>query len=282
MMEIIHTVRDMQIKADHLRRTGQKIGLVPTMGFLHEGHLSLLDIAKNNSDISVLSIFINPIQFGPDEDLTKYPSDFERDENLARDRGCDIIFYPKNEDIYIDPYRTYVSVNEITSVLCGASRPIHFRGVTTVVSKLFNIVKPHAAVFGQKDAQQAFVIQQMVKDLNYDINILIGPIIREPDGLAKSSRNRYLSNQERKDALVLNRSLLSAEQMIKNGSRDAEPIKQNMIKIISSVSSSKIDYSELVDTVNLKPVNKLKGEILIAAAVWIGKVRLIDNVILQI
>lgn len=281
-MEIINTVRDMQIKADHLRRTGQKIGLVPTMGFLHEGHLSLVDIAKNNSDVTVLSIFVNPIQFGTEEDLTKYPSDFEQDENLARDRGCDIIFYPKVEDIYIDPYRTYVSVNEITSVLCGASRPIHFRGVTTVVAKLFNIVKPHAAVFGQKDAQQAFVIQQMVKDLNYDINILIGPIIREPDGLAKSSRNRYLSNQQRKDALVLNRSLLSAEQMIKNGSRDAEPIKQNMIKIINSVSLAKIDYIELVDTGNLKPVNKLKGEILIAVAVWIGKARLIDNVILKI
>ena len=280
-MEIIHTVRDMQIKADHLRKSGQKIGLVPTMGFLHEGHLSLLDIAVDNSDIAVLSIFVNPIQFGPDEDLDEYPRDFERDENLARDRGCDIIFYPKAEDIYIDPYRTYVSVQEITSVLCGAARPIHFRGVTTVVAKLFNIVKPHAAVFGQKDAQQAFVIQQMVKDLNYDINILIGPIIREPDGLARSTRNRYLSNQERKDALVLNRSLRSAEQMIKNGSRDAAPIKQNIIKIINSVSSSKIDYIELVDTGNLKPVDKLKSEILIALAVWIGKARLIDNVILR-
>ncbi len=280
-MEIIYTVQDMQRRADDLRKSQKKIGFVPTMGFLHEGHLSLLEIAVEESDVAVLSVFINPIQFGPDEDLYSYPFDFEHDKNLARDRGCDIIFKPEVKEMYHDPYRTYVTVKEITALLCGASRPIHFQGVTTAVSKLFNIVKPHVTVFGQKDAQQAIIIRQMVKDLNYDIDVLIAPIIREEDGLAMSSRNVYLSNQERKDALVLYRSLCSAENMIVTGCRDAEEIKLHITKIIDSVSSSKIDYIELVDTRDLKPVGKLRGEILLALAAWIGKTRLIDNVILK-
>lgn len=281
-MEIIHTIQDMQNLAEKLRLSGKKIGFVPTMGFLHEGHLSLLDIAIKNSDVTVMSIFVNPTQFGPNEDLDKYPRDFESDEKLAKERGVDFIFYPSSNEMYPEPYRTYVSVKEITKTLCGASRPTHFRGVSTVVAKLFNIVKPHVAVFGQKDAQQAIVIKQMVRDLNFDVKIIVGPIVREKDGLALSSRNRYLSTEERKDALVLHQSLKKAEEMLVNGIRNSQIIKSEMENIINSVESSKIDYVEIVTTSNLLPIEKIEGEILIALAIFIGNTRLIDNLMVRV
>ena len=281
-MEIIRSVPGMQRRAEELRLQGKRIGFVPTMGYLHEGHLSLLDLVRRHSDVAVMSIFVNPTQFGPNEDYEKYPRDFERDERLARERGCDILFYPSVAEMYPEPYRTYVNVEEITEVLCGASRPGHFRGVATVVTKLFNIVKPHVAAFGQKDAQQAIVIKQMVRDLNMDLEILVGPIVREPDGLAMSSRNKYLSGQERKDALVLYRSLQRAQELIAAGERDAAKIKAEMEAIIRSVPTSRIDYVEIVDTTNLRPLERLEGEVLIALAVWIGTTRLIDNVMVRV
>lgn len=281
-MDIIRTVKEMQQRAEELRLEGRRIGFVPTMGYLHEGHLSLLNLARKHSDITVMSIFVNPTQFGPNEDYDRYPRDFARDERLARERGCDILFYPSVHEMYPKPYRTYVSVEEITDVLCGASRPGHFRGVATVVTKLFNIVKPHVAVFGQKDAQQAIVIKQMVRDLNMDVEILVAPIVREPDGLAMSSRNTYLNEKERQDALVLYRSLKKAEELIRQGERDASRIKQEMETMIRSADTAKIDYVEIVDTTNLKSLDTLKGEVLIALAVWIGKTRLIDNTIVKV
>lgn len=279
-MEAIKDILEMQARAGSSRRQGKRIGLIPTMGFLHEGHLSLLDIARDNSDIVVMSIFVNPTQFAPNEDLESYPRDFERDERLARERGCDIVFYPVKKEIYPKPYRTFISVEEISSRLCGASRPDHFRGVTTIVAKLFNIVKPHVAVFGQKDAQQALIIKQMVRDLNLDAEILIGPIVREPDGLAMSSRNAYLSETERKDALVLNQALAHAKQRIESGERSAAIIRDETTELITSAPSARIDYVEIVDTTELMPVDTLNGGELIAIAVWIGKTRLIDNLII--
>ena len=277
-MQIIRSIAEMQRTAEALRREGKIIGFVPTMGYLHEGHLSLLRIARQHADVTVMSIFVNPTQFGPNEDLDRYPRNFERDERLAKEEGCDVLFYPAVEEMYPQPYRTYVTVEEITQVLCGKSRPIHFRGVTTIVAKLFNIVKPHFAVFGQKDAQQAIVIKQMVRDLNFNLQILTGPIIREPDGLAMSSRNVYLSAEERKDALNLNHSLLEAKKLIELGERDAQKLQKRIKEILLQGKSARIDYIEIVDTTNLRPVEKLQGEILIALAVFIGKTRLIDNI----
>lgn len=281
-MKIIGSVAAMQAESEALRHNGQSIGFVPTMGYLHEGHLSLLRIARQRADVTVMSIFVNPTQFGPNEDLERYPRNFERDERLARKEGCDILFYPTVEEMYPEPYRTYVTVEEITQVLCGKSRPTHFRGVTTIVAKLFNIVKPNFAVFGQKDAQQAIIIKQMVRDLNFDLEILTGPIVREPDGLAMSSRNVYLSAEERKDALKLYQSLTKAKKLIEGGERDAARIKKNIEHILRQGKSAKIDYIEIVDTSNLKSMEKIQGEVLIALAVFIGKTRLIDNIQLKV
>ncbi len=281
-MKIIRSIAEMQTEAEDLRRSGQTIGFVPTMGYLHEGHLSLLRIARQRADVTVMSIFVNPTQFGPNEDLERYPRDFERDERLAKEEGCDILFYPSVEEMYPKPYRTYVTVEEITQVLCGKSRPIHFRGVATIVAKLFNIVKPHFAVFGQKDAQQAIVIKQMVRDLNFDLEILTGPIVREPNGLAMSSRNVYLSADERRDALNLYKSLKEAKRLVETGERDALKIKNRIEYILRQGKSAKIDYIEIVDVTNLKPVEKIQGEVLIALAVFVGKTRLIDNIQLNV
>jgi len=265
-----------------LRRDGKIIGFVPTMGYLHEGHLSLLRIARQKSDVTVMSIFVNPTQFGPNEDFDRYPRDFARDEKLAEANGCDIVFYPSIEEMYPQPYLTYVNVEKITTGLCGASRPGFFRGVTTVVTKLFNIVKPHLAVFGQKDAQQAIVVRQMVRDLNFDLEIVIAPIVREPDGLAMSSRNTYLSESERKEAVVLYKALMHAKKLIEAGERDAEFLKREMSKIINSAPSARIDYVAIVDAYQLRELLKLEGEVLIALAVWIGNTRLIDNLIITV
>jgi len=281
-VRLIENVREMQSEAESLRLAGKRIGFVPTMGYLHEGHLSLVRIARQRSDVVVVSIFVNPTQFGPTEDYDRYPRDLERDLRLAEEAGADIVFHPSVDQMYPQPYYTYVNVEKLTEPLCGASRPGFFRGVTTVVAKLFNIVKPHLAVFGQKDAQQAIVIKQMVRDLNFDVEIVVGPIVREPDGLAMSSRNTYLNPQEREDALVLYRSLQKAKELIDLGERNASNIKREMEKIITSVPTSRIDYVSIVDAQTLDEVENLSGEVLIAVAVWIGKARLIDNLAVNV
>jgi pantoate--beta-alanine ligase len=281
-MKVITKIAEMQKEADRLRMQGKKIGLVPTMGYLHEGHLSLIREAKKRSDVVVMSIFVNPTQFGPDEDFEDYPRDFNRDVELAKSVGCDIIFYPDAKDVYPVPYLTYVEVEKITKVLCGVSRSTHFRGVTTIIAKLFNIVKPHLAIFGQKDAQQAIVIKRMVTDLNFDIEIIVAPIVREKDGLAMSSRNTYLSKNQRKQALVLYRSLMAAKKMIEAGERNTTILKSRMREMIEQQPEAVIDYIEIVDTMNLEPQTELHGEVLIALAVKIGKPRLIDNIIVNV
>jgi len=271
----------MQRLSSSLKEQGKKIGLVPTMGFLHEGHLSLVDMAKKSSDVVVVSIFVNPTQFGPDEDYNRYPRDLVRDKKLLRERGVDILFIPTVKDMYPNGYTTYVEVEKLSSVLCGRSRPTHFRGVTTVVAKLFNIVKPDIAVFGEKDAQQAIIIKRMVRDLNFPIKIIIGPTIREKDGLAVSSRNTYLSEDERKDAPILYQALLLAKNLIENGERDVNKIISSMKKLIQKKGSAKIEYISIVRKDTLEPIRWIQGEVLIALAVWFGKARLIDNITMK-
>jgi len=280
-MRVIEKISEMQIEAERLRLAGKRIGFVPTMGYLHEGHLSLMRIARHKSDVVVASIFVNPTQFGPKEDFREYPRDLPRDLKLAEGVGCDIVFHPSVNEMYPEGYRTYVSVEELSDALEGQFRPGHFRGVATVVAKLFNIVKPHVALFGQKDAQQAILIQRMVRDLNFSIEIIVAPTVREADGLAMSSRNVYLNRQERQDATVLYRSLQLAERMIADGERNAERIATAMRGLIQAVKSAKIDYVAIVDPVTLEPVAEIRGEVLIPLAVRIGKTRLIDNVIVK-
>ncbi len=280
-MQIIKTVKEMQALADKLRRDGKKIGLVPTMGFLHAGHLSLTRIARKESDWVVVSIFVNPLQFGPAEDYVRYPRDFERDESLLAKEGVDVIFYPESAEIYPSDFSSSVEVKKLTGTLCGKSRPGHFQGVTTVVAKLFNSVKPDKAIFGQKDAQQAFVIKRMVRDLNFDIEIVIAPTIREPDGLAMSSRNVYLSPKERKAAVVLFQALTRAENLIGQGESDAKKIIKKIKALILANPHARIDYISIVDTEKLQPIKKVTGEVLVAVAVWFGKTRLIDNIVIH-
>jgi pantoate--beta-alanine ligase len=283
-MRIISKVKEIQKVADELRKEGKIIGVVPTMGYLHEGHLSLIRLAKEKSDVVITTIFVNPLQFAPNEDYDRYPRDFERDVKLAQSAGCDIIFHPSVEEMYPQNFLTYVEVDKLTKVLEGEFRPTHFRGVTTVVAKLFNITKPHIAVFGQKDAQQALIIKQMVRDLNFDIEIIVAPIVREPDGLAMSSRNVYLSDSERKDATVLYESLKLAEKLIENGERNSKNIILKMEELIKSKPTAKIDYIAIVEPETLEKVETLSEgkEYLIALAVRIGSTRLIDNTIVKI
>ncbi len=278
-MIVITSPADMTTLANDLRRQDLTIGLVPTMGFLHEGHLSLVREAREQSDRVVVSIFVNPTQFGPDEDFQEYPRDFERDCGLAEQAGADVIFAPTATDMYPDGFQTVVRVEHLTAPLCGASRLHHFQGVTTVVAKLFNICKPHLAVFGQKDAQQAIVIRQMVKDLNMDLRIVIAPIVREPDGLAMSSRNIYLIRQQREHAGKLHRSLQRAVEMIQAGETEVETVKRAIRTVIDMIPDARIDYVEIVDARTLTPVDRIhsQDEILLALAVYVGKTRLIDN-----
>ncbi|MEW6684636.1 MAG: pantoate--beta-alanine ligase [Candidatus Edwardsbacteria bacterium] len=278
-MKIITKIKQMQRIAKTAHRQGKAIGFVPTMGYLHEGHLSLIHLAKKKNNLVVVSIFVNPAQFGPKEDYKEYPRNLERDKILAKRAGCDILFVPTVEEMYPEDYLTYVNVEKITEVLCGASRPGHFRGVTTVVIKLFNIVQPNVAIFGQKDAQQAIVITQMVKDLNLPVKIIVAPIVREKDGLAMSSRNTYLSTEERKDATVLYQSLQLAKRMILEGERKSEKIREGMRKFISEKKSAAIDYIAIVNPENLQKIAIIEGKVLITLAVKIGKTRLIDNLL---
>ncbi len=276
-MKIVSDIREMQQLAGHYRQQGKTIGFVPTMGYLHEGHLSLMRRARPQCDILVVSIFVNPTQFGPNEDFERYPRDFARDERLCREVGVDVVFYPAADAMYPQPYLTYVNVEKLSETMCGASRPGHFRGVTTVVTKLFNIVQPHIAVFGQKDYQQSLIIRQMVRDLNFDVQIDVAPIVREADGLAMSSRNKYLSPKERQQALVLYRSLTRAEELIREGERNADALLQAMQTIISEAPDARIDYIAIVDAETLEPLSTVRHNTVIALAVYIGTTRLIDN-----
>jgi pantoate--beta-alanine ligase len=278
-MKVINSIKDMRAWSKAQRRQDKIIGFVPTMGFLHEGHLSLIRKAKEHSDLTVISIFVNPAQFAPGEDLDQYPRDFERDEKLCAQEDVNVIFYPSNDNMYLDKHKTYVITEELSKKLCGKSRSTHFRGVTTIVAKLFNIVNPHIAVFGQKDAQQAVIIQRMVTDLNFDIQIIISPIIREADGLAMSSRNKYLNENERKQAAVLYRSLQSAKTEFEKDNRSLLEIKDKITAVIKNEPASRIDYVEIVDAQTLGSPDPGEGDMLIALAVFFGKTRLIDNII---
>lgn len=279
-MKIIHTSAEMQETAAALRRAGRRIGFVPTMGCLHDGHLSLVRLARQHADVVVLSLFVNPTQFGPQEDFNKYPRDFARDEALCRTAGVDILFHPATGDMYPEGHSTFVEETTLSRGLCGATRPGHFRGVTTVVARLFNIVLPDIAVFGEKDAQQLRVIRRMTRDMAFGIRIIPGPTMREPDGLAMSSRNQYLSPQERAQALVLKRALDKAVELHAAGERSAAVILAAMRAVLSSAPLAKVDYVELVDDETLDRVTVIEQPALVALAVFVGKTRLIDNVVL--
>lgn len=272
----------MQATANRLREKGSRIGLVPTMGALHDGHLSLIAEAKRQTDVVVTSIYVNPKQFGPAEDFSTYPRTMTDDQQKAEASGCDIIFAPGDAEMYPGNFLTSVQVEKITEVLCGAFRPGHFHGVTTVVAKLFNIVKPHRAFFGQKDAQQAIVLKRMVRDLNFDLEVVVLPIVRDHDGVALSSRLVFLSTEERRDATILYGALKLAESLVLNGERNTAAIKQEMQSMIDAVASSKTEYIEIVDAENLVPIEKIQNQVLIALAVNIGKTRLIDNIMLDL
>ncbi|MGB9620899.1 MAG: pantoate--beta-alanine ligase [Brevinematia bacterium] len=282
-MEIVESPELLQQKMIEIKRKGKKIGFVPTMGALHEGHLSLVRQCKKDNDITVVSIFVNPTQFGPNEDYSRYPRTFERDKELLEKEGVDYIFHPAVSEMYPQDYETYIILEKLPNHLCGLSRPGHFRGVATVVAKLFNIVQPDVAYFGQKDYQQAQIIKKMVRDLNFPIEIVVMPIVREEDGLAMSSRNTYLSQEERKNAIVLYRSLQKAKEMILSGEKSIVKIKEEMKKIIESVPS-KIDYIEIVDPLTLESLERIpnQGNVVVAVAVFIGNARLIDNEIIAI
>lgn len=276
-MEIVSTIKELKERIGRWKKQGLKIGFVPTMGYLHEGHLSLIRESRKHSEITVVSIFVNPKQFGPNEDYQQYPRDWQRDRQMLEKEGIDLLFYPTVEEMYPDGYRTYVEVKELQDRLCGRTRSGHFRGVCTVVLKLFNLIQPDEAYFGWKDAQQVIILKKMVEDLNLPVKIIPCPIVRDIDGLALSSRNTYLKAEERIAALILKKSLDLAEKLITSGEKDAEKIKKKMVELILSEPLARIDYVEIVDLKNLESLDKLDGEALIALAVYIGRTRLIDN-----
>jgi len=279
-MKIIHSVKEMQSEVEALRLGGKKIAVVPTMGALHQGHISLVKIAKSVSDIAILTIFVNPLQFGPNEDFEKYPRQFEQDAELAKSNGVDIIFNPSQEELYPDNYYSYVCVNQLTEHFEGSIRPDHFKGVTTVVSKLFNITKPHYAIFGEKDAQQLAILRKMTRDLNFDIDILAGPIIREPDGLAMSSRNVYLSEAARIEATRMFKTIQQMKSKLSEGMRDTEALLKLATNNIKKAPLAEIDYLQLVEADTFKSctgeLSEGKAYIFILA-VKFGSTRLLDN-----
>ena len=281
MLTIIESVNEMQQRADELRRQGKRIAFVPTMGFLHEGHLSLMRAGRQLADTLVVSIFVNPAQFGPGEDFDTYPRDLDRDLDLCRREKVDVVFTPSRPEMYPEYYQTSVQLATLPNHLCGLSRPVFFTGVATVVAKLFNMVKPHIAVFGEKDYQQLLVIRRMVKDLNMDIEIVGSPLIREPDGLAMSSRNNYLTAQQRPAALSLHEALTNAHQMIDSGIRESAPIVSAAQKIIDTHAENEIDYISICDLLTLEGVETIDRPVLMALAVRVGGIRLIDNSILE-
>lgn len=280
-MNIVKTISEVRNEVKNWKKQGLSVGLLPTMGYLHEGHKSLIERACKENDKVVVSVFVNPTQFGPGEDLATYPRDIQRDAALCEDAGAALIFNPEPEEMYFDDFHTYVTMESLSEELCGKTRPIHFRGVCTVVSKLFHIVTPDRAYFGQKDAQQLAIIKRMVRDLNFDIEIVGCPIVREADGLAKSSRNTYLNPEERKAALVLSRAVGLGQELIQKGERNADVIVEKMKQLIEEEPLAKIDYVQAVDAISIQPVAEIKGTVLVAMAVYIGKTRLIDNFIYE-
>ncbi|MFZ3091624.1 MAG: pantoate--beta-alanine ligase [Nitrospirota bacterium] len=278
-MQVIENIKDLSIIIKEFKTEKKTIGFVPTMGFLHDGHISLIKRARLVSDIVVVNIFVNPTQFGPKEDFNTYPRDIKKDTLLCSETGVDILFMPSVSGMYPEGYLTYINVEKITDMLCGASRPGHFKAVATVVAKLFNIVKPDKAFFGQKDYQQTVVIKRMVADLNMDIDIEVLPTVREPDGLTMSSRNSYLNQEERTAATCLYKSLMKAEELIKTGEKNSEKIIIEMKKIIEAESLARIDYINIRDADTLDDISLIDRKVVIALAVWIGKTRLIDNVV---
>ncbi len=278
-MKLVKTIEEVRQIVKEWRKQGLTVGLVPTMGYLHEGHQSLIRKSVEQNDRTVVSIFVNPIQFGPNEDLASYPRDIKRDMALVDETCGDLIFNPEPNEMYPSHFTTSVQTTEVTELLCGARRPVHFGGVCTVVSKLFHIVAPDRAYFGQKDAQQLAVIRRMVRDLNFDIEIVACPIVREADGLAKSSRNTYLNPQERIAARVLSQSLKLGLEQIEKGERDCKKIIQTITEHLQTEPLAKVDYVEIVDNENIQRVDRIQKEVLVAIAVYIGKTRLIDNFI---
>ncbi|MBI5206812.1 MAG: pantoate--beta-alanine ligase [Candidatus Firestonebacteria bacterium] len=281
-MRAIKSIAEMQFYAKKIRGEKKSIGFVPTMGYFHDGHLSLMHEARLKNDISVVSIFVNPAQFGKNEDFSIYPRDIERDSRMAMDAGIDILFIPSNEEIYPQGFDTYIDCGNIGNILCGASRPGHFRGVSTIVTKLFNIVKPDRAYFGQKDFQQSVIIKKLTQDLNMDIEIVVLPVIREKDGLAMSSRNIFLSPEERKNAAILFKSLQDAKDIILSGERNPDNVITQIKNKIEEVQKIKIDYVCIVDKNTLQNKSVLEGVFIIVIAVFIGTIRLIDNIEIQI
>ena len=280
-MKISGKIDEVRAQVKEWKKQGLSVALVPTMGYLHEGHKSLMERARKENDKVVVSIFVNPMQFGPNEDLESYPRDLDRDSKICEAAGADLIFHPEVEEMYGPDFHAYVDMHTLPEKLCGASRPVHFRGVQTVVSKLFHIIPADRAYFGQKDAQQLAIIRRMVMDLNFDIEIIGCPIIREEDGLAKSSRNTYLSEEERKQAVILNQSLEAAMDAINAGEKDAAKVKQIIIDRLHTCPLAKIDYVEVVSFDTIQPIEKVEGAVLIAIAVYIGTTRLIDNRIIM-
>lgn len=281
-MRIIRNIKEMVQMAQKRRLQGDSIGFVPTMGALHPGHLSLIRRCRKENDFTVVSAFVNPIQFSPREDYRKYPRNLIQDARACQKEGADILFFPDAKNMYPKPFRTSVEVEGLSDTLCGHFRPGHFRGVATVVAKLFHIVQPDTAYFGQKDAQQAIIIRKMAEDLSMPIRIKVMPIVREKDGLALSSRNQYLKAGERKDAVVLYQAINLASRSVRRGETNASKVIRSMRKLIQKKKSAKVDYISIVDLQNLKPLNRIKGKALVALAVWIGKTRLIDNTIVRL
>ncbi len=280
-MKVVKTIQEVRAQVQAWRKEGLTVGLVPTMGYLHEGHQSLIRKSVSENDRTVVSVFVNPIQFGPNEDLEAYPRDLNRDRKAVEEAGGDLIFHPEPSEMYPGHFTSFIDTTETTELLCGAVRPIHFRGVCTVVGKLFNIVLPDKAYFGQKDAQQLATIRRFVRDLNFPVEIVACPIVREEDGLAKSSRNTYLNPQERQAALILSKSLKLGKAAIEQGERSAQRIIDIIRQNLQTEPLARIDYVEVVDFENIQRVETIQGETLVAIAVYIGKTRLIDNFIIK-
>ena len=276
-MQIATTINEVRKQVKAWKKEGCSVGFVPTMGYLHEGHGSLISRARQENDKVVVSIFVNPMQFGPGEDLESYPRDLDKDSAYCESLGADLIFHPEPEEMYTDGFCSYVDMSVLTEELCGLSRPVHFRGVCTVVNKLFNIVQPDRAYFGQKDAQQLAIIKRMVQDLNMDLKIIGCPIVREEDGLAKSSRNTYLSAEERQAALVLSKAVKLGQELVAAGETDAKKIVSEMSALIEKEPLARIDYVKAVDGLTMQQIDTVKTPMLVALAVYIGKTRLIDN-----
>ena len=278
-MEVISNISEIQHLSLKFEREGKKIGFVPTMGYLHEGHLSLINLIRDRSDVVILSIFVNPTQFGVGEDLNEYPRDQERDLELCRDRKVDYVFAPETDEIYLPDATTFVSEEGVSSGLCGQARPTHFKGVTTICAKLFNLCRPTYVALGQKDAQQVVVIKRMIRDLHFPIEVVIGPTIREPDGLAMSSRNAYLNPKQRSDALLLNKALESGKALVdQKGVRNVDRIKAELINVLRNGSSLRVNYAEVVDSETMKPDTEIEpGRSMLVVAVWVDSIRLIDN-----